>query len=310
MKNHTSSFLKLQGLILSTSIILCSCGSSHSEKSVYEQMATGKEAALARTSDPLEHQPKFKGDSNRTFIRKANLSFKVKDVKTSTFNIEHIVNANNGYVTSSNLESTVNSKSSIRVSKDSVQDIINYTVQSNLIMRIPNGQLDKTLTEISALIDYLDYRRINAEDVTAQFQDATLEEKRHAEHKKRLEKVIEKKGEKLHQLVEAENNLLENQHDADGSKITTNELAHDVKYSTVAIIIYQKETTKKETYAYFAPVESYKPDFGSKLIDSLNSGVIVFEEILLFFIKLWPIALLITGCIFIFKSIRKLKVFN
>ena len=45
-------------------------------------------------------QPKLKSDSNRAFVRTADLSFKVKDVKNATFDIERIVGEHNGYVLS------------------------------------------------------------------------------------------------------------------------------------------------------------------------------------------------------------------
>ncbi len=306
MKNKISSFFKLQGLILCTSFIFLSCSHGREDKNYFGQKAESSEGAKAITDE----QPVFKGDTNRTFIRKADLCFKVKDVKTSTFKIEQIVNANNGYVTTSNLESTINSKSSVRTSKDSVMDVINYTVQSNIVVRIPNEDLDETLAEISGLIDYLDYRRINAEDVTSQFEYGALAEKRYAKHTNRLEKAIDQKGKKLTQLVEAENNLLDKQQGVDALQINSNELAYGVKYSTIAINVYQKEYIKKEVSAYFVPVEPYKPSFGSDLKIATSAGLVVFEELILFFIKLWPIALLVTGFVFIFKRIRKFKIFG
>jgi len=311
MKKPTSTLLKLSGIVLSTCIILFSCSQSDKgNRGQREENITSEQADATQKSTNTQPQPKFKGDSTRTFIRKANLSFKVKDVRTATFDIERIVNANRGYVTSSELESNINYKSSVRISKDSMLDMTNYTVHSNIMMRIPNTELDKTLTEIASLIDYLDYRRVNAEDITAQLQDARLTEKRYTQHTQRLEKAIDEKGNKLNQLVDAEDNLLEKQQYADQSKINSGELAHDVKYSTIAIKIYQKETTRKEAYAYSAPIEPYQPNFGVKLLDAVSVGAVVFGEILLFFIKLWPIALLVVAFIFIFKSVRKLKWFN
>jgi hypothetical protein len=188
-------------------------------------------------------------------------------------------------------------------------DIINYTVHNNIIMRIPNAELNKTLTEIASLIDYLDYRKIKADDVTKEFQAAKLSENRFVNHKKRLEKAIDGKGKKLDQMVEAENELLVKQEWADNSKINTMELAHDVSYSTVSINIYQKETTKKEAYAYTLPSEPYTPNFGSKFLTSVSDGASVFGEIILFFVKLWPIALLVTGIIALIKLVLRQKWF-
>ena len=308
MKNSTTTFLKLSGIVLSTTIILFSCGPSTEQMSDREEKAKVFADSVSNTIQHIE-QPKLKADSNRAFVRTADLSFKVKDVKNATFDIERIVSEHNGYVTSSILESDVIYKNSLRVSKDSMLDITNYTVHNNIIMRIPNTELDKTLTEITGLIDYLDYRKIKAEDVTKEFLAAKFSENRFVNHKKRLEKAIDDKGKKLDQMVEAENELLVKQEWADNSKLNTMELAHDVSYSTVSINIYQKETTKKEMYAYSAPVEPYTPNFGNKFISSVTDGAAVFGEILLFFVKLWPIAIVVVGIVALIKLILRQKWF-
>jgi len=308
MKNSTTTFLKLSGIVLSTTIILFSCGSSAEQMSDREEKAKVFADSVSTAIQQIE-QPKLKADSNRAFVRTADLSFKVKDVKNATFDIERIVSEHNGYVTSSILESDVIYKNSLRVSKDSMLDITNYTVHNNIIMRIPNTELDKTLTEITGLIDYLDYRKIKAEDVTKEFLAAKFSENRFVNHKKRLEKAIDDKGKKLDQMVEAENELLVKQEWADNSKLNTMELAHDVSYSTVSINIYQKETTKKEMYAYSAPVEPYTPNFGNKFISSVTDGAAVFGDILLFFVKLWPIAIVVIGIVALIKLILRQKWF-
>lgn len=308
MKNITSNSLKLSGIVLGATLTLFSCGASREDMSNNEEKAKVFADSVSTVIQNIK-QPILKADSNRTFVRTADLSFKVKDVKTATFDIERIVNEHRGYVTSSVLESDVSYKTSTRVSKDSMLDIINYKVHNIIILRIPNTELDKTLTEISALIDYLDYRKIKAEDVTKNFQAAKLSENRFVNHKKRVEKTIDVKGKKLDQMAEAENDLLVKQEWADNTKINAMELAHDVSYSTVSINIYQKETTKKEAYAYTLPAEPYTPNFGSKFLTSLSDGAAIFGEIILFFVKLWPIALLLTGVIALIKLVLRQKWF-
>ncbi len=307
MKNLNFASLKLSGIVLSSTLVLFSCGASREEMSSNEEKAKVFADSVSTAIQTIE-QPKFKADSSRSFVRTADLSFKVKDVKNATFDIERIVSNHNGYVTSSILESDVNFRSTVRTSKDSVMDMINYTVHNNIILRIPNTELDQTLTEISGLIDYLEYRKIKADDVTKHFIAAKLSESRFVNHKKRLEKAIDTGG-KLDHVIKAEDELLAKQELADDYKLNTLELAHDVSYSTVSIVIYQKETTKKEVYAYTAPSLPYKPGFGSKFIEAVTDGAIVFSEILLFFVKIWPVIVLIVGVIAGFKLLRKQKWF-
>jgi hypothetical protein len=230
-------------------------------------------------------------------------------VKTATFDIERIVNEHQGYVTNSDLQSTVNYKNNIRISNDSMREIKNYTVHSEIMIRVPNDELNKTLSEIAVLIDYLDHRVVKANDVTKQLSAADLWQLRFFNHQKRLEKAIDEKGKKLNTTVEAENNLYAKQATTDEVNLSAQELKHDVAFSTITISIYQKETAKSETYAYAAPIEPYQPNFGSQLLMALTDGGAVFGAILLFFIRLWPIALLILGIVAVFKFIYKRKWF-
>ena len=306
MKTIQLNSLKLSGIILTTTVVLFSCGASREEMSNNAAEAKAFADSVSTTIQNINKTP-MQADSARTFVRTADLSFKVKDVRTATYDIERIVSEHNGYVTSSVLESTVNFKNSSRVSKDSMVDITNYSVHNDIVIRIPNANIDKTLSEISVMIDYLDYRKIKADDVTKDFQFSKLSENRFLEHKKRLEKAIDHTGKKLDQMVNAENDLLAKQEQADVSRISTLELAHDVSYSTITIAIYQRETTKKETYAYLMPIEPYTPNFGSKLFDAGMVGCNILSEILLFFVKLWPLALVTFGVVALIKFLLKRK---
>ena len=310
MKNLKPNFLKLSGIVLSTTLILFSCGASREEKQYMEESAKATTDSIAVSSEATrQNKTPKQADSTREFVRTADMQFKVKDVKIATFDIERIVSDNKGYVISSILESTVNYKNSFRTSKDSMTDIINYSVHNDIIIRVPNQELDKTLSEIATHIDYLDYRKLKAEDVTKQYVSSKLVENRFNHHKERIEQQIDTKGKKLNQTVEAENGLLEKQTWADESKLNTMELKHDIAFSTITIAIYQKETTKKEAYAYTFPSEPYKPGFGTKFIESVSDGASIFAEILLFFVKLWPIALLVIGIVALIKLLLRQKWF-
>lgn len=300
------NYVKLSGIVLSMSILFFSCGPSAEEKRKMENSAQAFSDSVSATTQTVSP---FMGDTNRTFVRNANMSFKVKDVKTSTYEIEQIVFNNKGYITSSILESTINYKTTVQVSKDSLSDITHYKVCNTMVLRVPNNNLDKTLNELSKLIDYLDFRKITADDVTNQFYSAKLSENRLVNHKKRLENAIIVNQKKLPETVNAENDLLLKQKWTDEGKLNIAELTHDVAYSTVTIYMYQKETSITEKYASELNVEPYEPSYGSKLIKSLNKGAYVLGEVLLFFTALWPIFLIGISIIIAVKIALKRKWF-
>ena len=315
MKNPTIYFLKLSGIVLSTTILLIACSSSKEEKEKDYQDMYAKAGGDSVSSSSIQSQTEkekslstpVKKDSLRAFVRKADLLFKVKDVKNATFDIERIVGEHDGYVTNSGLQSTVNYKNDVRISNDSMRELKNYTVHSNISIRVPNTELNKTLNEIAVLIDYLDYRTVKADDVTKQLSAADAWQQRFVNHQKRVEKVIDEKGKKLSATIEAEDNLYAKQATTDDVKLNAQELKHDIAYSIVTISIYQKEMTKSETYAYALPIEPFQPTFGSQLQSALMDGGSVFGAIILFFIRLWPIVLLIIGVVCVMKFILKRK---
>ena len=64
---------------------------------------------------------------------------------------------------------------------------------------------------------------------------------------------------------------------------------------------------KSETYAYALPIEPFQPTFGSQLQSALMDGGSIFGAIILFFIRLWPVGLLIIGVVCVLKFILKRK---
>lgn len=305
MKKSVLKITVLSGIVTVCSAALISCGPSAEEKAYYEpkekQLADSVSSAITKAPNVMETH----NDSNRVFVRKADLEFKVKDVKQATFDIEKIVSDNKGYVINTILESQTNYKNTIRVSKDTVKDVIHFTVKNNITIRVPNDALDKTLSEIALLMDYIDYRKITSDDVTKQLHLAKLSENRYSHHKKRVEQVITKQGKKLNQTVEAENELLEKQQIADDTKVNTLELLHDVAYSTVNISIYQRETSKTESYLFSEPQEPYEPSFIEKLGTSMATGANWFGNVILFFVALWPMFLIACAVLLSLKVYQK-----
>lgn len=303
MKTFTKKALMLSGITLGTGIILSSCSANMEERDSHDEnmkMADSVSAFIQKKTPDV-----FLHDSDRVFIRKADIQFRVKDVQQSTYQIEDIVRGHHGFVTLTHLESHIQSKSSIRTNKDSMTDITNYRVENNMTIRVPNEELDIVLTDISKLIDFLDHRKITADDIKFKIMANRLSEVRFQNHKKRVEKAIEEHGKKLGTLTDVENQLVNKQQSADETKIETLELMDEVDYSTVTLNLYQPETQKTEHYAYTEPMKPYEPGLGSKLWDSISDGAEFLEAFLLFVIRLWPVLLIGGLTFFIIKWILK-----
>ncbi len=230
-----------------------------------------------------------KKDSVRKFIRTADMKFKVDNVQRSTYLIEDIIGKHYGFVTLSNLHSTINYTNNTPVSADSLLETTHYVVENSMSLRIPNVSLDSVLKEIATQITFLDFRIIKAEDVSLQLMANKWSQKRAERHHNRLENAIDTKAKKLRETTEAEESLATKEEIADYSKITNLSLIDQVNYSTINLQVYQREVIKKELIANEKNIRAYEPGLLSKIKDSFVDGWLFLEGFILFLCKLWPL---------------------
>lgn len=280
-------------LVLGLFILFIACSQPQKEESE-------KSAAVADNSNDSGNSIGFVSssaavengkDSTRRFIRTAELKFKVKSVIKSTYDIEDITNRQGGFVSYTNLSSTINNVTTTAVSADSTLETTYYTVTNSIQIRIPNTKLDTTLKEISRNIDYLDYRIIKAEDVALKILANDLTQKRTAKSQERLSKAIDKNGAILNDKTNAEELLLSKQEQSDDANIANLSLTDQIKFSTIDILIYQRETFKRELILNDKKVEAYDQSFGGKIWESFKYGWDILEAFLVFLTKLWGLFL-------------------
>jgi hypothetical protein len=276
-------------------ILAISCKKAESpDETAYESNDIAVDTSMVSSSAAVE--PK---NSDRKFVRTADIKFKVKNVANSTYAIENTTNKFGGFVTYTNLQSTISDKSETKISQDSTLEITKYRVENNITIRVPNIRLDTVIKTIAKQIDFLEYRIIKADDVSLQILSNQLTQNRTENQEKRLEKAIDTKGKKLSEVIAAEDNLNNKTEQKDNSKIENLSLQDQVNFSTLTLQIYQRETIKEEM---IANAKTYRQDFGSKILDGLISGWYVIEGIIAVVAQLWSVILIGIGGYFIFKK--------
>jgi hypothetical protein len=257
------------------------------------------EATVATALQKSEQNPVIIKDSialkNRKFIRTAGLKFKVKNVSKSTALIENTVTKCGGFVASSNLQSTILETKETQISTDSTLVTSKYTVESNIILRVPNSKFDTIVKTIAQQIDFLDFRVLKADDVALQLLSNQLAQNRSTKKEKRMEKAIDSKGKKLATIMDAEEQLGAQQEQNDSTKIENLSLQDQVNFSTITLQIYQRQCIKQEVVANDKSNDVYPP-IGLQLLDGLKTGWMILETLLAFVVRLWSIiALLFIG---------------
>jgi hypothetical protein len=246
-----------------------------------------------------------KKESNRKFVRTADLKFKVKNVAKSTYAIENIVAKNGGFVTFTDLKSTVNEKSETKISQDSTLETTRFTVDNTITLRVPNTQLDTVLKLMVKEVAFLDSRLIKADDVALQLLSNKMAQKRLTSHQKRLEQGIDTKGKKLNDITNAEDKVLDRETESDETVLKNLSLEDQVNFSTVTLYLYQRESVLQEIMANEKNINTYRPHIGLQVWDSLKTGWFMLEAIIAFIVQLWSIIVLVILGLFIYKKYLK-----
>ena len=286
------------GIVTIIALLLCACSQKrhespkmadivYEEKSVSENQNPSPETYIS-SSAALENP----NDTTRKMIRTANIKFKVKDVINATYSIENIVVKHNGFVENTNLTSQINHTKETTIKEDSILLTTYYTVSNSLVLRVPNTQLDTTLKEIAQFVEFMDYRIINARNVTLDLLSKRLEQIRLARYDNRMTNAIDNQGRRLNDVSNAEDNLLYKQTQADQAKLANLQILDEIKFSTITLFLYQNQSIKYEVIAKEKTIKSYSTPFGTRFIDALKFGWTIIVEFFLFLVNIWSIILI------------------
>lgn len=280
MKNNTKFALAL--LVVGIAI---SCKQAENA----EESANAVTDSTSVVSSSAAVQPK---NSNRKFVRNADIKFKVKNVAKSTGVIEDATKEFGGFVTYTNLQSNISDEDKTKISPDSSLVTTKYTVENNITIRVPNLQLDTVIKTITHQIGFLNYRVIKAEDVTLQMLSNKMAQSRSTSSENRIANAIAVKGKKLNSIMAAEENLNAKKEANDSKTLENLSLNDQVNFSTLTLQIYQDTSVKQEMIANEKSSNTYRPHLGLQLWDSLKTGWFMLENILSFLVVLWPFALI------------------
>lgn len=283
MNKNTKIVLTLLALGL---VVACK-ESVAEETSDYSENVATDSTSVVSSSAAVENK-----NSNRKFVRTADVKFKVKNVAKSTYAIEDATTKFGGFVTYTNLQSNIHNEDRTKVSQDSTLVTTKYKVDNNITIRVPNTKMDTVIKTIAKQIHFLDYRIIKADDVSLQMLSNELAQKRSNSSEKRLENAIDSKDKKLNQVVKAEETLDAKKEQNDASKLQNLSLQDQVNFSTLTLNIYQDESIKQEMVVNEKSINAYRPNIGLQIWDSVKIGWFMLEHIISFVVVLWPFALI------------------
>lgn len=263
------------------------------------------DSADSQTAAPLNSTAADYTHPDRKFVRTADLSMEVKDVYKSTTRIENKVSELGGYVTKSDLASNVFSEKTYEISKDSAVEVRKYTVSNRMTLRIPETELSKFLIALGDEISFLDYRNIQADDVSLQLLLNQMEQQRIENVKGKLENLTSENGKigEKQQVISDGNNK---QSELNREKINRMKTEDQIAYSTVSLTIKEKEKAAEIPVINLKDFDDkYKTGFWLSAWNSVKGGFDLLQTILIGILYLWPVFVLGSLIWFAIRKYRK-----
>lgn len=241
----------------------------------------------------------------RPLVKTAKLKFKVSDVVSSSYAIEKSTLQNSGFILESKVSSSEYFSTVMRVSADSSLIIRKYDITGDLVVRVPQENLHIFLEEIAKEATLVDYRLLNAKDLTIDLFANSLDQERLTKKSRRMGSAISSRSGKLEEAMDAEEALDAAEKYANEVKVSEYRMQDDIKLSTVTIEIYQDKLESRETVKYVEQIESYESGVGSRLVDALVSGWGGLCSAFVSLINIWPLLLVFVfvGCL-IYRKFR------
>ncbi|MCD7971828.1 MAG: DUF4349 domain-containing protein [Candidatus Azobacteroides sp.] len=300
-------------------LFLFSCGSDDREEPemvTYDIEASSPETSSASVGmevvdmkDIISSSVAIPGkqDSLRKFIRTACLNFRTQDVIQAIYAIEEIAERHDGFTQKSDLISYYHYDKYIKVSKDSTLKLIYYTLKADMVIRVPVSALDATLKEIAPWIEYLDYRKLEANDVHLLLLSTQLTQNREKQGIERVKNAIDNQEKRFRETIQGEELLSEKKRRSDEALLAKLTMEDKINYSTIYLSVYGNEMVKKEIIAHEENIEGYRPGFIYRLTEACKAGWNAFIEVILFLANLWAFILLVIVIIVSYKTYKKKK---
>ena len=268
-----------------------------SETSAYGSPEIADSAAVAVTSDSISMAATQEVEGKK-FIKTADVNMEVKNVYESTISIEKYLKGNGGFVTKSEMNSSVLSEENFPINDAEAKLVREFRQINDMEVRVPTVKLGEFLEFVNQSNLFLHTRNISAEDISANIMMSDLEEKRMKKTENNIQ-TIKNNAEKVNL---ADNNLSEQ----NNQKLATHNLSDNLKYSTVNL--HLKEPSSRISSIAITNTKNfdnqYRYNFFYDVKNAIIKGFYLTQEIIVGLFTIWPI-LLFSGIGFYFWKKRK-----
>jgi len=265
--------------------ILISCNQKQAENDSYA-LGNVEEEMIPVTRQTADIPPppiakiEKQEEVRKKIIKDGRLAILVSELEKTKSRIDILVKNNGGYYAN---ESFNNS---------------DWESSFNLKIRVPFTNFEKLINDIETGDGEIQYKEIEARDVTDQFIDleTRLENKRN--YLIRYNDLL-KQAKNVNEILEIEEKIRGLEEEIESTTGRLKYLSDLVDYSTLDLTISKKKEFK------YNPVNRDK--FSERIKQSLSKGWYGFVDFMLFIIKIWPFWILVTLIIYFWRKLKKKK---
>lgn len=247
-------------------------------------------------------------DSERKFIRTASANFRVKDVYVAALGIEDTVASHGGFVVKNEIGSGSLRTERQPIGNGKLIELNEYTVQGQLLVRVPSARTQEFLRAIAGHVVFLDERKYAAHDAQFDLLRQQLEAQRSQETQAELGDAI-REGGKLAQRTDAIAMRGDARGARDAALLAKKEFEDQVAFSTIALSLRQpSRVLQSELVDVDSALRQLRPGFASQLKQRLRGGWEGTLDVLLALAGLWPLWLVAAlGAAPVWRALRRSK---
>lgn len=278
---------KLKNLFLTLALIMLfvACHNAKDKEAyapaIMEQAGTEPAEEMARMDSistgsgaPLEATPVKIAEK---IIKTADIDMRVEDYAKSRASIDTMVRSARAYIAHEN------------ETRDS------WRTGNSMVIRVANKDFDGLVGRLVTVAKDVNYKRINAQDVTDQFVDIQARLKTKKEIEQRYIQLLAKAN-KIGDILEIEEKIRVIREEIEAKEGQLKYLSDQVAYSTINLGFYQ-------TYEY-EPAD--KPGFFNRMGSAIASGWQGFLSFIIGFTYAWPLWLILSvGGWLLYKFIKR-----
>jgi len=278
--------------LLVLALLIGSCNQKQSNKDAY---AYGdileEEIPMTRQSSPVPPPPPpsapniedaiaEEGEIKKKIIKDGRMTMQVQRLGYAKHRIDSLVQSLEGYYANESYSNTDRESS------------------FNLNIRIPSINFEKFISAIESGEGEIQFKAIDARDVTDQFIDLETRLKNKRSYLNRYRDLL-KQAKNIKEILEIEENIRGLEEEIESTVGRLKYLSDQVSYSTLDLYLFMR---KDFTY------NPQKQDsFFERLKQSLSKGWHAFISFLLFIIRLWPFWIVFLFVSYLWRKYRRKK---